>query len=386
MHFKKRSAFFFEMTGKEIIKYLEEWAPKGIAWDKDNVGLQVGDPEIKIKNILLSLDLKEEVIESAIKENCNLVITHHPLLYYPLKNLDFSKNLKARMIEKLIKNNITLYSAHTNLDFTKHGVSYQLAKRLSLKNIRFLKNLSENQYKLAVFVPASHINKVAEAIHQSGGGLIGEYSHCSFRTSGTGTFRGSNESNPAIGKKGVVEFVEEVKLEVLVNKWNLNPVIDAMEKVHPYEEVAYDIYSLKNDNANYGIGAIGELKDAMDTNDFLVFVSSKLKTSTLRYAKSNKKKIKSVAVCGGSCGELVEEVIKQNADAFVTADLKYHTFHDAERKILLIDAGHYETEAPILDEIKRRLESLLIENKKIKVLKFKGSTNPIVFYNKSGAN
>ncbi|MDZ7625324.1 MAG: Nif3-like dinuclear metal center hexameric protein [Ignavibacteriaceae bacterium] len=374
------------MTGKEIIKYLEEWAPKGIAWDKDNVGLQVGDPEIKIKNVLLSLDLKEEVIESAIKENCNLIITHHPLLYYPLKNLDFSKSSRAKMIEKLIKNNITLYSAHTNLDFTKHGVSYQLAKRLSLKKIRFLKNLSENQIKLAVFVPESHVNKVAEAIHQSGGGLIGEYSHCSFRTSGTGTFKGSNESNPAIGKKGVVEFVEEVKLEVLVDKWKLNQVLDAVKKAHPYEEVAYDIYSLKNENANYGIGAIGELSDSMDTNEFLGFVSSKLKTSTLRYTNSKKKKIKTVAVCGGSCGELVDEAIKQNADAFVTADLKYHTFQDAEGKILLIDAGHYETEAPILDEIKKRLESFLNENKKIKVLKFKGSTNPIVFYNKSGAN
>jgi len=386
MHFKKRSAFFFEMTGKEIIKYLEEWAPKGIAWDKDNVGLQVGDPEIKIKNVLLSLDLKEEVIESAIKENCNLIITHHPLLYYPLKNLDYSKNIIARMIEKLIKNNITLYSAHTNLDFTKHGVSYQLAKRLLLKNIRFLKNLSENQIKLAVFVPESHVNKVAEAIHQSGGGLIGEYSHCSFRTSGTGTFKGSDASNPSIGKRGNVEFVEEVRLEVLVDEWKLNQIINSMKKVHPYEEVAYDVFPLKNDNANYGIGAIGELSDSMDTNDFLGFVSSKLKTSTLRYTNSKKKKIKTVAVCGGSCSELVDEAIKQNADTFVTADLKYHTFQDAEGKILLIDAGHYETEVLILDEIKKRLESFLNENKKIKVLKFKGSTNPIVFYNKSGAN
>jgi dinuclear metal center YbgI/SA1388 family protein len=386
MHFKKRSAFFFEMTGKEIIKYLEEWAPKGIAWDKDNVGLQVGDPEIKIKNVLLSLDLKEEVIESAIKQNCNLIITHHPLLFYTVKNLDYSKNILARMIEKLIKNNITLYSAHTNLDFTKHGVSYQLAKRLLLKNIRFLKNLSENQIKLAVFVPESHVNKVAEAIHQLGGGLIGEYSHCSFRTPGTGTFKGSNESNPAIGKKGVVEFVEEVKLEVIVDKWKLNQVLNAMKKVHPYEEVAYDVFPLKNDNANYGIGAIGELSDSRDTNDFLGFVSSKLKTSTLRYTNSKKKKIKTVAVCGGSCGDLVDEAIKLNADAFITADLKYHTFQDAEGKILLIDAGHYETEAPILDEIKKRLESFLNENNKIKVLKFKGSTNPIVFYNKSGAN
>jgi len=374
------------MTGKEIIKYLEEWAPKEIAWDKDNVGLQVGDLEIKIKNVLLSLDLKEEVIESAIKENCNLIITHHPLLYYPLKNLDFSKSSRAKMIEKLIKNNITLYSAHTNLDFTKHGVSYQFANRLSLRKIRFLKNLSENQFKLAVFVPVSHINKVAEAIHQSGGGIIGEYSHCSFRIEGTGTFKGLEQSNPSIGKRGNVEFVEEVRLEVLVDEWKLSQVIRAMKKVHPYEEVAHDVFPLKNDNANYGIGAIGELKDTMDTNDFLRFVSSKLKTSTLRYALSKKKKIKTVAVCGGSCGELVDEAIRQNADAFVTADLKYHTFQDAEGKILLIDAGHYETEVPVLDEIKNRLESLLKSNKKIKVLKFKGSTNPIVFYNKSGAN
>jgi len=374
------------MTGKEIIKYLEEWAPKGIAWDKDNVGLQVGNPEMKIKNILLSLDLKVEVIENAIKENCNLIITHHPILYYPLKNLDFSKNRIARLIEMLVNNSITLYSAHTNLDFTKHGVSYKLAERLSLKKIRFLKNLSDNQIKLAVFVPVSHINKVAESIHQSGGGVIGEYSHCSFRTSGTGTFKGSDGTNPSIGNKGVVEIVEEVKLEVLVDEWKLNQVISAMKKAHPYEEVAYDIFPLKNENVNYGIGAIGELKDTMDTNDFLNFVSSELKTSILRYAKSNKKKIKSVAVCGGSCGDLVDEVIKQNADAFVTADLRYHTFQDAEGKILLIDAGHYETEKPVLDEIKSRLEKLLIENKKIKVLKFKGSTNPIVFYNKSGAN
>jgi len=130
------------MTGKEIIKYLEEWAPKGIAWEKDNVGIQIGDPEIKIKNILLSLDLTGEVIKAAQKGNCNLVITHHPVLFYPLKNLDFSKSRIAKMIETLIKNNITLYSAHTNLDFTKHGVSYQLAKKLELKNIKFLKILN----------------------------------------------------------------------------------------------------------------------------------------------------------------------------------------------------------------------------------------------------
>ena len=374
------------MTGNEIIKYLEDWAPKGIAWEKDNVGLQVGDPKIKIRNIILSLDLNEEVVDSAIKENCNLIITHHPLLFYPLKDLDFSKSKKAIMIEKMIKNDITLYSAHTNLDFTKHGVSYQLAKRLSLRNIKFLKNLSNNQVKLSVFVPLAHLDKVSDAIYQAGGGIIGEYSNCSFRTSGKGTFSGSVQSNPSIGKKGVVETVEEVKLEVLVDQWKLSHVISSIKIAHPYEEIAYDVYPLLKENVNYGIGAIGELNKQMIPGEFLKLVSSKLNVPAFRYTKNGRKKIKTVAVCGGSCSELIDEAMKQKADAFITADLKYHSFQDAEGNILLIDAGHYETEVPVLDEIKHRLEKLLIKNKKIRVLKFRGSTNPVVFYNKSGAN
>lgn len=386
MHFEQRSAFFFEMTGKEIIKYLEEWAPKGIAWERDNVGLQVGDPNIKIKNILLSLDLSEVVIEIAKKENCNLIITHHPLLFYPLKNLDVSKNRNSKMIQTLIKNDISLYSAHTNLDFTNYGVSYQLANRLQLKKIRFLKNLSQNQVKLIVFVPETHLNNVAEAIHNVGGGVIGEYSHCSFRTGGTGAFKGSDKSNPSAGKKQVLETVEEIKFEVVIDKWKLDQVISAMKKAHPYEEVAFDIYPLQNENVNYGIGAIGDLDKAMTTNQFLKCVSSKLKIPTFRHTKSHNRKIKTVAVCGGSCSELIDESIKQNADAFITADIKYHAFQDAEDKILLIDAGHYETEVPVLDEIQKRLKKFLLKNKNIKVLKYKGSTNPIVFYNNSGAN
>lgn len=381
MHFEQRSAFFFEMTGKEIIKYLEEWAPKGIAWERDNVGLQVGNPNIKIKNILLSLDLSEEVIETAKKENCNLIITHHPLLFYPLKNLDVSKSRNSKMIQMLIKNDITLYSAHTNLDFAKHGVSYQLANRLQLKNIRFLKYLSQNQFKLTVFVPETHLNKVADAIHDAGGGIIGEYSHCSFRAGGTGAFKGSEKSNPSSGKKNVLESVEEIKFEVVVDQWKLDQVISSMKNAHPYEEVAFDIFPLNNDNVNYGIGAIGELNETMSKNNFLKFVSSKLKIPSFRHTKTDTKKIKKVAVCGGSCSELIDESIKQNADAFITADIKYHAFQDAEGKVLLIDAGHYETEVPVLDEIKKRLKKFLEKNKEINVLKFKGSTNPVVFYN-----
>ena len=374
------------MKGKEIIKYLEEWAPKGIAWSKDNTGLQVGNLDNKIKNILLSLDLSNEVIKEAIDTKCNFIFTHHPLLFHPLKKLDLLNDQTAGMIKKLIDNNITLYSAHTNLDFTKHGVSYQLAKRLELKQIRFLKNLSDNQVKLTVFIPLSHLNKVAETIHQAGGGIIGEYSHCSFRTKGTGTFKGSAKSNPSVGNKGKTEFVEEVKLEVLVDDWKLGQVINSMKIAHPYEEVAYDIFSLKNDNVNYGFGAIGKLESGMSVKEFLDFVSSKLKINSFRYSAGKKKKIETVGLCGGSCSELIDCATSKNADAFITADLKYHSFRDAEDKILLVDAGHYETEIPVLDEVQKRLMKFIDKREKIKVLKFKGSTNPIGFYNKKGAS
>ena len=374
------------MTGKDIIKYLEQWAPRGVAWERDNVGWQVGDPQTKIKNILLSLDLSEKVIETALKEKCNLIITHHPLLFHPFKRLDFTRDRTSKMIQTLIKNDITLYSLHTNLDFTKEGVSYQLARRLGLKNIRFLKNLSQNQFKLVVFVPESHIDKVAEAIHKGGAGIIGEYSNCSFRTIGEGTFKGSYQSKPSLGKKNIVETVDEIKIEVIVDKWNLDAVIISMKKVHPYEEVAYDVYPLQNENVNYGIGAIGELSHAMKSSEFLKYVSSKLKISSFRYTRPGKNDIILVAVCGGSCSELIDESINQKADAFITADVKYHSFQDAENKILLIDAGHYETEVPVLDEVKKRLDLFLKVKKPIKVLKFKGSTNPIIFYNNSGAN
>ncbi len=370
------------MQCKEIIKYLEQWAPKGVAWERDNVGLQIGNPESIIKNIMLSVDLTDKVIEQARTKNCNLIITHHPVFFHHLKRLNFSNDKISMQVEKVVKNNINIYSAHTNLDFTKEGVSFQLAKKLQLNNIRFLKNLSTNQVKLAVFVPGSHINKVAEAIHSAGGGIIGEYSHCGFRTKGMGTFKGSDKSNPAFGVSGELETVEEIKLEVVVDEWKINEVINAMNTAHPYEEVAYDLIVLKNDNVNYGIGAGGELSEPISVKEFLSLVSSRLQTNNLRYTNSKKNKIKSVAVCGGSCSELLGEVTYKNFDAFVTADIKYHEFGYADGKILLVDAGHYETELPVMDEVKKRLNSLFGNDKKNKVYKYKGTTNPIIFYNK----
>jgi dinuclear metal center YbgI/SA1388 family protein len=373
------------MRCKEVITYFEQWAPLGAAWEIDSVGLQIGNLESKIGNIMLSLDLTDEVINQSIQKKCNLIITHHPIFFHPLKKLDFSTDKISKQIEKIVKHNINLYSAHTNLDFTKEGVSFQLAEKLQLKNIKFFKPLSDSLVKLIVFVPASHLNKVAEAIHNVGGGIIGDYSHCSFRTEGIGTFKGSETTNPKIGNAGRLELVKEVKLEVLVDKWKLSPVINTMNQAHPYEEVAYDILMLQNKNTNYGMGAKGELKNSLLEKEFLKFVSAKLGSKNLRYAKGRKNRIKTVAVCGGACVELLDEAINKKIDAFITADLKYHNFHDAEGNILLVDAGHYETEQPVLNEVQKRLRNFLNKSD-IKVFKFKGSTNPVVFYNKSGAN
>jgi len=371
------------MTCKEIIKYFESWVPKEIAWQKDNVGLQVGSTERKIKNILLCLEVTNETLDDAIKKGCNLILTHHPLLFYPLKKIDIPKDKNSKIIEKLIKNDITLYSAHTNLDFTKDGVSFALAKALNLKNIEFLKQSKSNQFKLVVFVPVDFLDKVAEAIFESGGGIIGEYSGCSFRTTGNGTFKGSENSNPFAGKKGVEEKVEEIKLEVLIDSWKLNNILHAVLKVHPYEKPAYDIYPLENSNPNYGAGAIGELEEPVDQKEFLSYVSEKLNIKNFRYAEGKKGQIKTIALCGGAGSDLIKDAINSSADAFITADIKYHTFHDAAGEMLLIDAGHYETEIHSLNEVKRRLEDYITESDhEVKVFKYNGSTNPIIFYNK----
>lgn len=367
------------MRCDRIVKIIEDWAPKQIAWEKDNVGLQVGSLRREISNILLCLDVNEKVVDEAIKRKCNLIISHHPLLFRSLKKLDIDKDNGSRIIEKLIKKDITLYSAHTNLDFTKEGVSFQLANKLRLVNQNFLLNLSSNQSKIAVFVPIDYANKVADAMHNAGAGISGEYSNCSFRSSGTGYFKGSEKSNPRFGVKGKLERVDEVKIEVLVNSFDVSKVVSAIKQVHPYEEVAYDIYSLANENVNYGMGVIGELEKELSQKEFLNLITKSLNTKNLRFAQGLKSKIKKVAVCGGSGSDLLDAALKSNADAFVTADVKYHTFQDAENKILLVDAGHYETEVPVLDKIKMRLEKSLED--KIKVYKYPGSTNPVVFYN-----
>lgn len=373
------------MIAEDIINYIEHWAPPGIAWDKDNIGLQVGSKKQRIKNIFLCLELTEKALNEAIKKKANFIFTHHPFIFNPLKNINTDSDSKGKLIEKLIKNDITLFSAHTNLDFTKDGVSFELAKSLKLQNIQFLVNQKENQFKLVVFVPKDSLDKVSEDLHNAGAGIIGEYENCSFQLNGTGTFKGSKDSNPVIGEKGKSESVDEVRIEFLVDSWKLNKVLKSLQSSHPYEEPAFDVYPLKNKNVNYGFGAIGTLEKSLTTNEFLDYTCTSLKTNDLRFAKGKKNKIKKVAVCGGSGSDLLEAAIKNGADAFVTADLKYHTFQDGEDRILFIDAGHYETEVIALKMVKSKLEKFINKNgESVRVFNFSGSTNPVKFFNNRG--
>jgi dinuclear metal center YbgI/SA1388 family protein len=373
------------MNAEKIINFIEKWAPPGAAWDKDNVGLQVGSTKRKVSNIFLCLELTEKSISQAIKKNCNFIFTHHPFIFKPLNKVNTHSDPKGKLIEKLIKNDITLYSAHTNLDFTKDGVSFELAKSLKLKNSKFLVNEKSNQFKLVVFIPEKDLYTVSNLLFDAGAGIIGDYEKCSFRLNGSGTFKGSENTNPAVGKKLNLENVNEVRLEVLVDSWKLNTVISALHKSHPYEEPAFDIYPLKNENLNYGFGVIGELSKSKTPSEFLTHVCKSLKIENLRYTNGTGKKIKKVAVCGGSGSDLLEAAIANKADAFVTADLKYHTFQDGENRILFIDAGHYETEIPALNVVKRKLENLInINGESVKVYKYSGSTNPVKFFKNKG--
>ncbi len=381
MHQSDWCIFFDFMTINKLIRFIENWAPPEIAWERDNVGLQIGSRDFTIRNVFLALDLTEDVVDKAIASECNVIFTHHPFLFTPLKKIDYSRNSKAALIKKIILNEITVFSAHTNLDYTKDGVSFQLAKKIGLENVKFLSPISDKQVKLVVFVPVEFKADVAEAIFSAGGGVIGEYEECGFSTTGKGTFKGSAASNPVIGEKEKFTEAEEARLEVIVDSWKLSGVISAMLKKHPYEEPAFDIYPLKNLSVNYGAGAIGELKKSLSKNEFLKLVSDKLKTTGLKYSVGKKKRIKKVAVCGGTCSDLLPKALKNNADAFITADIKYHTFQDAEGEILLVDAGHYETENVVLDEVKKRFDDFFAENhEQIKTLKYKGNTNPVKFF------
>ncbi|MBI4547308.1 MAG: Nif3-like dinuclear metal center hexameric protein [Ignavibacteriae bacterium] len=368
------------MVVQDVQHILDAWAPKDIAWNRDNVGLQIGSSQKTVRKILVVLDLTDEVIKEARRKKVDLIVSHHPLLFHPIKTITHDGRV-GRLIQKLIESGIALFSAHTNLDFTRHGVSFTLAEKLGLYKIDFLHKSYKNQKKIVVFVPRAHVDRVTEAMAVAGAGRIGKYELCSFRAEGTGTFKPLEGAKPFSGKIGNLEKVPEIRLEMIVQASKAHDVINAMRSSHPYEEVAYDVYDLDNTSYDYGEGAIGEFKTRMPAKRFLEHICRTLRTRTVRYIGNTKQRILRVAVCGGSGSELLPIAIQQGADALITADIKYHTFQETDLKIMLVDAGHFETEQPVVQKIVEYLKrQFLIQKKHIKVFPSRSSYNPVQYF------
>ncbi len=365
------------MTVADVGNIVEQWAPRWIAWERDNVGLQVGELSRPVRRIHICLDVTKAVLEEAVRKKADLIFSHHPLLFRRPSAITDSDRV-GDLVLFAARNRIAVYSAHTNLDFARGGVSFALAEALGVRSVRFLSPLKGLMAKIAVFVPETHREAVMEAMAESGAGVIGEYSHCSFQIKGTGTFRGSSGSKPFLGKAGSLETVDETRLEMVAPRQRIPDIIAAIKSAHPYEEVAYDVFSLENESGDYGAGAIGELPSPVSLETFLRSTKKALSAEALRWTGNKKSTIKHVAVCGGSGSDLLSAAIAAGADVFVTADIRYHPYHDAEGRIALIDAGHWETEHPVLSAVAQRLgDELRRRGERVAISLTKVRTSPI---------
>lgn len=346
-----------QAKGKMIIKLMEEFAPPHLSLDWDNSGLQVGDPEAVVEGVMLSLDLDDQVCREAIEKKCQLIISHHPLFFKAVKQLNL-QTPTGSLVAKLLREGIALYSAHTNLDSAAEGVNAALARRLGLERTVVLKpSRDEGFLKLVVFVPEGHEDKVREAISRAGAGWIGNYSHCTFQTGGTGTFKPREGSSPFIGKQGQLERVKEIRVETILPKRLAERVLGAMREAHPYEEAAYDLYPLEIKNTLTGIGRVGDLNTPVSLGDFARLVKDALHLTHVRYGGDPEGVVTRVALCGGSGADFWPLARAAGADLLVTGDVGYHTARDMVMSgFNFIDAGHYGTERVILPVLKEYLE------------------------------
>ena len=363
------------MKIKEILSVLEEMAPLAYAEDFDNVGLLVGDQNTEATGVLVCHDALENVIDEAITKKCNLVVCFHPILFSGLKKIT-GKNYVERSIIKAIKNDIAIYAVHTALDNHQNGVNKIFCDALGLKNSKILIPKQNFIRKLVTYTIPENVEKVRNALFDAGAGQIGNYEDCSFNSKGIGTYMGNENSDPQLGER--FEFVEtaEIKIEVTFEKHLESKILKALFTNHAYEEVAYEIYELQNSHQNIGLGMIGEFEAPMDEKEFLTAVKEKMKAEGIRHSTFTGKPIKKVAVLGGSGSYAIKNAIMAGADAFLTADLKYHQFYEAENQLLLADIGHFESE--------RYTKNYIVDYLRKKILNFaiilsEENTNPVKY-------
>jgi dinuclear metal center YbgI/SA1388 family protein len=363
------------MKIKEILSVLEEMAPLAYAEDFDNVGLLVGNTDVEATGVLVCHDALESVLEEAIAKKCNLIVCFHPILFSGLKKIT-GKNYVERSIIKAIKNDIAIYAVHTALDNHQNGVNKIFCDALGLKNTKILIPKENFIRKLVTYTISENAEKLRNSLFDAGAGNIGNYEDCSFSSKGIGTYMGNEYSNPQLGER--FEFVQgdEIKIEVTFEKHLENNILKALFSNHAYEEVAYEVYELQNKHQNIGLGMLGEFETPMDEKDFLLFVKEKMVSEGIRHSSFLGRPIKKVAVLGGSGSYAIKKAISAGADAFLTADLKYHQFYEAENRLLLADIGHFESE--------RYTKNYIVDYLRKKILNFaiilsEENTNPVKY-------
>ena len=360
----------------EVIEHLENLAPVATAEDFDNVGLLVGDPNTTLSGVLITLDTLEEVVEEAIKTNCNLIVSFHPIIFSGLKKIT-GKDYVERTVIKAIRNNIAIYAIHTALDNHHLGVNKMICDKLNLKNTRVLIPGKNKINKLITYIPTAKANGLRNKLFEAGAGAIGNYENCSFNLEGEGSFKPNAEATPSIGKKGEIHFEKETQVGVVFPSHLEAKILNTLFKEHPYEEVAYEITTLNNAHQNQGMGMTGELKQPIPEEEFLQLLKTTFKTGCIKHSTLTGKPVKKVAVLGGSGSFAIENAKRAGVDFFITADLKYHDYYKAEGKLVLADIGHYESEQYTKDLIHSYLSkkisnfALILANTK---------TNPIKYY------
>ncbi len=346
------------MKVKDINRAIEEIMPKQLRMDGDPNGILVGDPNSEVTNILLSLNVTEEVVDEAIEKRSQLIVSHHPLFFSPMKKM-VKGDYYSDIIMKMIKHNISFIAHHTNFDIVDDGVSSAFAKKLNLKNLKPLVPLSHlkkgkfiENYKLVVYLPKGYESKIKDTITKGGGGSIGEYDYCFFQSEGLGSFRGGENSDPFIGDKGKISEVDEIKIETIVPAWKIENCLNKIKEVHPYEEVAYDLIPMEIESNRYGLGIVGDLKECEEFKNIAKKIKDIIGVEKLRAGiVENQKPIKKIAIIGGSGGKYVSYAISQNIDLVISSEISHHTFLEAKNKINIIDITHHSSEKFAIEKL-----------------------------------
>lgn len=331
------------MKIQDVISSIEQVAPTSYQESYDNVGLIVGEYETKLSGVLICIDVIERVVEEAIQKKANLIISHHPVVFKGLKKFNGATDVERSVI-KAIQNKIAIYAAHTNIDSVRGGVNERICEMLDLKNRRILAPVENDIYKLVSFVPMAQAPKLREALFHAGAGRMGNYNSCSFNIQGQGSFKAEENANPYVGEKGKIHYENEVRIETIFPKHLTKKLVNVLRDVHPYEEPAYDIYALQQENKYAGLGMLGELETEENSIEVLQKIKKTFNCKCVKHSPIVKSKIKKIAVCGGSGSTLIKNAIVAKADLFITGDVKYHEFFSAENQLIIADIGHYESE------------------------------------------